>query len=155
MKDVYQIIKEAHPFNQLEDGALRRFVEAAEVRNYLQNEILYIEGAQDDRIHLVLEGEARVQFSLANQENPFEVIQLGRGELLGILAFVESGARATTATASTDLAVLSWNAESWQRLSEEDPRAGYIMMRGVAQLILKRLRSMHIKIVDSVSWGFE
>ena len=148
-----ELLKGTALFQEFSDDALERFLTTAETRTYQADDIVFVEMSEGDEIYLILDGQATVQFALANADEQFEIVTLGPGQILGEVSFFEQGQRSATVIAETDLEVMVWDCASWRQICEEDPEVGYRLVLGLGRILCERLRRWNIRILNNVSWG--
>jgi CRP-like cAMP-binding protein len=148
-----ELLKGAPLFHGLSDEVLGRFLSTAKTRTYPASEIVFVEMSEGDEIYLITDGQATVQFALANVDQQFEIVTLGPGEILGEISFIEQGQRSATVIAKTDLTVMVWDCASWRRICEEDHDVGYRLVFGIAKILCERLRRLNVRLLNDVSWG--
>ena len=101
-----QIVRRAPLFTALDDAA------AASLRGSMENvrlgkgAILFSEGDEGDHLYVIVEGKLKLGTSSGDgRENLLSV--LGPGEMFGELSLFDPGPRTSTATAVTDVRMLS------------------------------------------------
>ena len=153
MSSNLDILKEATGFKSLHKKALESLLSLAETRHYAAGEVLFVEMTKGDELYLVLDGTLSVQLALSNADKQYEVISLGRGELVGEINLVEEGLRSGTVTADTDATVLAWKCSALREECEKDPEMGYRLILGVAKVLARRIRRWNASLLDNSLWG--
>lgn len=155
MSDMVTLLQKTPLFAGVPRGAVKQFAEAGRLRTYAAGEVLFAEMTNGTEIFVIVEGQVTIELALANADHPVEIVQLGPGELLGEIAFIDDGPRSATATAVTPTTVLAWPATVWRTLADKDPATGYRLALAIARVLSQRLRRWNVRILDSVAWGIE
>jgi CRP-like cAMP-binding protein len=148
------LLKNSSLFTDIDDTVVRRFLDAAEVRNCAKDEVLSVEMQEDEDISFVLEGEIRAEVTIDKEGTGMD---LGQGEFLGLVKFVQddSPVELLTASAKTDARLLVWKAAQWRRICDEDTKTGYILALRVGKILVDRMFEWHVSVLNTVSWGIE
>jgi CRP-like cAMP-binding protein len=153
MSNDLQALKDCALFSEFNDEILERFRAAGKTRTYDAGDIVFVEMSEGDEIYLITGGEATIQFALASEDEQYEVVTRGPGDILGEVSFIEGGQRSATVIARTTLEVIVWDCATWRRMCEEDYELGYRLVLGIAKILSQRLREWNVRILNNVSWG--
>jgi len=140
-------------FSDLNDSELDRLAEVCSERTYLADEFIFVEHTEGDELFMILDGEVSIQLELSNEEDSMPLLSLGKGNVFGELSVVDNAPRSATARAATDTHLLVLGKKDFDNLIESDHDLGLKVMRNVAQLVSKHVRTTNQKILDNVSWG--
>jgi len=148
------LLKNSSLFKDLDDTAVRKFLDAAEVKQYAKDEVLSVEMQEDEDISFILEGEIRAEVTIDKEGAGFD---LGQGEFLGLVKFLQDGSpvELLTASAKTATRLLVWKAAQWRRICDEDTKTGYVLALRVGRIVVDRMKNWHTNVLNTVSWGIE
>ena len=79
------------------------------------------------------------------------IATLKRGETFGELSLVDGYLRSATAKAVDKVTVLSFPNDKLESLMESDPRAGYRIMRNIANVLSSRIRNTNMKLRNALT----
>ena len=153
MDNILETIRACSLLKDFNDVVLERFIATAELKSFKDGDIIFVEMSEGPEIYLIASGEVSIQIALANEEDHYEVIKLGRGEILGEFRFLDNIPRSGTATADTDVETLVWDNSSWREICESDFEVGYRLTLAIAKVLCARLRRWNIHIINKVDWG--
>ena len=109
--------------------------------------------AEEDDIYFLLEGEVKLEAMLADEMHPRKVYMLKPGDLPGVSAFISPGPRIVTATAMTDISLLHWKYDDWDKICSEYPHVGFHICRQIAKTLMHTLRYEENELLDHMEWG--
>ena len=153
MDNTLEILKASNLFKDFSDSVLERFVASAELKSFKAEEIIFVQMSEGREIYLINSGEVSIQVALANEDDHYEMIKLGPGDLLGEVRFIDDIPRSGTAIALTDGEMLVWDNAIWREICASDYQVGYRLTLGIAKILCARLRRWNVQIVDHVDWG--
>lgn len=138
----------AHCFTRtLSPSFVDRIVEHATLRRYAQDEVLFREGASATEFHLVLEGRVAIETHAPGRGSQV-VDTVEPCETVGWSWFVPPYRWLFDARAVTDVVAVTVDAVALRGLCEHDPAFGYALMQQVAQVMLERMRSARVRLLD-------
>lgn len=138
----------AHCFTRsLPPSFVDRIVEHATLRRYAQDEVLFREGASATEFHLVLEGRVAIETHVLARGTQV-VDTVDACETVGWSWLVPPYRWLFDARAVTDVTAVTVDAVALRGLCEHDPAFGYALMQQVAQVMLERMRSARVRLVD-------
>ncbi len=140
-------------FTGLDQDEINRLSGICSERRYQEAEIIFIEHTEGNELFIILEGEVSISLELASEEDAMPLVTLRAGDVFGELAVVDESPRSATARALTDCRMLVIGKEPLDALMESDHDLGFKVMRNLARLVSRRVRSANQKILDNVSWG--
>ncbi len=154
MANELTMLKDSSLFKDINDIAIQKFLDAAEVKHYTKDEVLYVEMQENDDISFILEGEVRAEVTIDKEDSG---IDLGQGEFLGLVKFLQydSPVALLTASAKTDMRLLVWKASLWRQICSQDTKTGYILALRVGKIVVDRMIRWHMNVLNTVSWGIE
>jgi CRP-like cAMP-binding protein len=138
-----ELLAQSTLFADLPPDALRRFAALAEEKYCVKGEALFREGEAASRLYILLSGKINVQVQPIALTQPLTVVSLSTpGELVGWSGFMPPSYYTASAVCQEDSHLLSFDGEAFNRLLNEDPLPGLVIMRRIAVLISQRLRTM-------------
>lgn len=138
----------AHCFTRgLSPTFVERIVEHATLRTYRHDEVLFREGAPATEFYLVVEGRVAIETHVPGRGRQM-VDTVEACETVGWSWLVPPYRWFFDARAVTDLAAVTVDAVALRELCEHDPAFGYALMQQVAQVMLERMRSARVRLVD-------
>jgi CRP-like cAMP-binding protein len=148
------MLKNSPLFKDIDNTAVRKFLDAAEVKHYAKDEILSVEMQEDEDISFILEGEIRAEATIDKEGAGMD---LGPGEFVGLVKFLQddSPVEILTASAKIDTRLLTWKASQWRRFCDEDPKTGYVLALQVGRILVERMKDWHMNVLNTMSWGIE
>jgi CRP-like cAMP-binding protein len=153
MNSYEEILKTVSIFSGLGQEEIRRLAKICSERRYHEAEIIFVEHTEGDELFVILEGEVSISLELASEEDAMPLVLLRAGDVFGELSVVDESPRSATARSLRGCRVVVIGKEALDALMESDHDLGFKVMRNLARLVSKRVRSANQKILDNVSWG--
>lgn len=125
----------------------RRLAELGQIREYSAGAVLFREGAQADRVYVVIAGHVALDMHVAGRGDA-RILTVGPGELLAWSALVGAGRLTATATSLEATRVIEYPAQELERVAEEDRNFGFEWMRVVAASLARRLIATRLQLLD-------
>ena len=139
------VFRKAPLFRGLDDDSAASLRGTMTVVKVNKGHTLFKEGAEDDRLFVVLEGKLKLGKSATDgRENLLSI--LGPGEMFGELSLFDPQPRTSTATAVTDARLLALSHEQVIGLVTAHPRVALELLKALAQ----RLRRSNDTLSDLV-----
>ncbi len=138
-------------FSKFSATALKSVAMISEEVVFKQGEVIY-ESGQPNAAVLLLETGCIESFLIVKDPNRPEVHKeyylddLDPGEVFGISAMMEEKVHTTTAQASREGKLVRIDAAKLDALCQEDPAFGYMLMKEMAETLLKRLQQDRIQL---------
>lgn len=143
-------LKGIEGFERLEEGELEQVVRIARVGSVKAGEAIDVQGAPADKFYILISGRLAVvltlDFGVAHQS--YQLTTLGPGQMFAWSGLVGNPYYTAGSRAITDCSYLEFDVKELERLFEEDPRLGYVLMRLVARTIASRLRHMQLQLAQ-------
>jgi CRP/FNR family cyclic AMP-dependent transcriptional regulator len=140
-----QIVRRAPLFTALDDAAAASLRASMENVRLNKGAILFSEGDDGDHLYVIVEGELKLGTSSGDgRENLLSV--LGPGEMFGELSLFDPGPRTSTATAVTDVRLLSLGHNKVVPWISQHPQVALELLARLAQ----RLRRTNEVVGDLV-----
>jgi CRP/FNR family cyclic AMP-dependent transcriptional regulator len=129
-------------FRNLPEELLDRVAALAKEEAFSQGEAIFREGEQADSLHFLLEGEIVLKVNLPSRPESITVSAVSQQhEGFGWSGIVPPFHYTASAICETDCKVLTIPGDSFLKLLEENPSAGFIVMQRLTELIASRLRN--------------
>ncbi len=138
-------------FRDLPAALLRRLAAMGEERSYAPGQRIFQEGEGATHLCIIKEGRVALEMDLqigraeAGERRTFAAV-LGPPDCLGWSAIVPPHTRTMSAVAIQATTVVAFEREALERLIADDPRAGTLLMRGLAQMVGNRLVEARAKL---------
>jgi signal transduction histidine kinase len=123
-------------FKGLDDQELEQVAALTEFRTYPADHVLCHEGAYEDVLYIVADGEFVVSQKMTGGKE--RIIRVGgRGDVVGEMAPIQSAPRAATVRTTTECTVLEMEKEDFETILSRSPRMAIDLIR----ITLDRIRS--------------
>lgn len=154
MANELTLMKNSALFKDMAEEVIQKFLDVATTKSYTKDELLYVEMQENDDISFILEGEIRAEVTVHQDASG---IDLGAGEFLGLVKFVQSDTPVAllTATAKADTRVLRWQASQWREICDQDTQTGYTLALRIGKILFDRMVRWHMHVLNTASWGIE
>lgn len=139
--ELSKLLRSVEMFAGLTDEQFEKLAGIFEERTHKQDEVLFSQGDEGDRLCLVCEGFVEVILESEDTPEGRTLINLGPGQSVGEMALIDQGTRSATVRTSSDNTVIaSVSREAFEQLCESDTKIGYRIMRNIAADLSFRLR---------------
>jgi CRP-like cAMP-binding protein len=115
-------------------------------RSYAEGEVLIQEGADNNRLFLVLKGKLEVLQDVDGVKKP--VATLESGDSIGEVSVFDPGPASATVRAASESEVWLITSEGLDRLHSANPKVAYRLLSRITTCLSKRLRKMNDRVVD-------
>jgi len=144
-KDDDAIIRRAPLFSALDDASAASVRESMPALKLAKGHTLFKEGDEGDRLYVIVSGKVKLGTSSGDgRENLLSI--LGPGEMFGELSLFDPEPRTATATAVTDVRLVSLAHDQVIGLATSQPQVSLELLRRLAQ----RLRKSNEVLADLV-----
>ncbi len=126
-------------------------LEACMQRHWLKaGERLFTAGEQSDDLYFILRGEIRLDVPLADGRE-HHLASHHQGDFIGELGFLDGRNRVDSATAVTDVELLSLSRSRFDQLADNHKRLSITLMTEIARVLASRLRqtSNELRVLES------
>lgn len=135
-------------FGGLTVAEAAEFFEVALESSVAKGATLFREGDDGDSLHVILEGEMQVT------RKGVELARLGKHSVLGEMSLMGEGeVRSATATALTDVKMLTVPSKRVQKMLKVDHVAALKVVANLAQVMSKRLAAINDRLVAASGGG--
>jgi signal transduction histidine kinase len=133
-------------FKGLEDHELEEVAALTEFRTYPSNHILCHEGAYEDVLYVIADGQIVISQKIIDGEEE-RVLRLGgRGDVVGEMALIQSAPRAATVRTTTECIVLEMKKGDFETILSRSPRMAIDLIR----ITLDRIRANDKKMITDL-----
>ncbi len=130
-------------FADLPPDTLSRLAALAEEITCAAGQALFREGEAASRVYLLLSGKVNVQVQPIALNQPLTIVSLSTpGELVGWSGFMPPSYYTASAICQQDSRLLALEGAAFNRLLDENPATGLVIMRRMAVVISQRLRTI-------------
>jgi len=146
-----EALERASLFRDLPAALLRRLAALGEERSYAPGQRIFHEGEGATHLCVIKEGRVALEMDLqigrteAGERRTFAAV-LSPPDCFGWSALVPPHTRTMSAVAIQATTVVAFEREALERLIADDPRAGVLLMRGLAQVVGHRLMEARAKL---------
>jgi len=143
--DVMLRIKVLAGFN---DAQLHSFVRYMEIVTFESLAVAVREGDPGDAMFLILEGELRVRVMRRGKESILATFKAG--DFFGEFSLLDEGPRSADVVANERSILLKISTASFAKLRREAPALAEPFLHALSQILVRRLRTINKRYVDSV-----
>lgn len=130
----------------LDDAELREVADLTELRTYPPNYVLCHEGAYEDVLYIVAEGNIVVSKKIVEGEEDRILRMGGRGDIVGEMALIQSAPRAATVRTTTECTVLEMEKQDFEVILSRSPRMAIEIIR----ITLDRIRANDQRMIHDL-----
>jgi CRP-like cAMP-binding protein len=129
-------------FRNLPDSLLEKITALGNELSFSQGDTIFREGEDADKLHFLLEGDVLLKVKLTSRPESITVSAVSqRFESFGWSGIVPPYHYTASAVCETDCRVLTIPGESFMKLLNENPEAGFAVMQRLTELVSSRLRN--------------
>jgi hypothetical protein len=128
-------------FRGLKSSEIFLILKIAKTIDLEAEEVILREGAVGDSFYLVLDGEVELRRGTYRKPGSFS-FRLGRGSVIGEMAFFLRVPRSMTVVAATPCKLIQIDAEPFNELLEANLAAPYKLVRNIAVALAERLHTL-------------
>ena len=133
-------------FKGLDDRELEEVASVTEFRTYPANYVLCHEGAYEDVLYIIAEGEIVITQKMTEEEEDRVLRVGGRGDVVGEMGLIQSAPRAATVRTTTECTVLEMEKEDLETILSRSPRMAIDLIR----ITLDRLRANDQRMIKDL-----
>ena len=142
------LIKHSVLFSGLDESEAEDLAIMATITRYVSGSRIFNQGEPADTLYVVQNGEIKVAVRTPG-DDLLELTRLEAGEVLGDMALLPKTKRTATATAATDVVLISFDRQALQHFILANNAAGLKIHFQFAMLVSKRIRKITSTIGDS------
>ena len=148
--DIVSFLSRISGFDRLEPAEVERIARIGKLRSVKAGEPIDVQGEPAEKFCILVSGRLAViltlDFGVAHQT--YQVTTLGPGQMFAWSGLVGNPHYTAGSRAISDCSYLEFDVRELERLFEENPRLGYVLMRLVAQTIASRLRHIQLQLAQ-------
>jgi len=133
-------------FKGLEDRELEEVAALTELRTYPPDYILCHEGAYEDVLYIIADGNVVITQKLIEGEDDRILRVGGKGDVVGEMGLIQSAPRAATVRTTTECTVLEMEKEDFETILSRSPRMAIDLIR----ITLDRLRANDQRMIKDL-----
>jgi CRP/FNR family cyclic AMP-dependent transcriptional regulator len=123
-----------------------------EVRAFDEGSVIVQEDEKAEACFFLLSGRVDIEIRATySGRGPQKIATMKKGEVFGELSLVDGFLRSATARAADKVEVLAFDNSKLEALMDADPKAGYRIMRNVANILSSRIRTTNMKLRNALS----
>src|SRR6266508_6837207 len=130
-------------FKGLDDRELEEVASVTEFRTYPPNYVLCHEGAYEEVLYVIADGEVVITQKMTEGEEDRVLRVGGRGDVVGEMGLIQSAPRAATVRTTTECTVLEMEKEDFETILSRSPRMAIDLIR----ITLDRIRANDKKMI--------
>lgn len=138
-------------FRNLPEELLSKLGALGEELSFAQGETIFREGESADKLHFLLEGELLLKVKLTSRPESITVsIVNQRFESFGWSGIVPPYHYTASAVCETDCKILTIPGVKFMNILEENPAAGFAVMKRLTELVSSRLRNSRQALIKTL-----
>lgn len=137
--NVISSLKESRIFNGLTEEQLENIKESGEIISVEENVILFEQNSEGNEVYILLSGRVQISVQLANKTEQAPVHTIVPGDLFGEFALITNNPRSARATAHQDSKLFMLARDNFNKLAEEDPKVGFVMLKNLSEVLIERI----------------
>jgi signal transduction histidine kinase len=134
-------------YKGLDDEELREMSKLSRFRSYPANHVLCREGAYENVIYIVAEGNVLITQTMDEAEGSHRILRVGgKGDLIGEMALIQNAPRSATVRTTTPCTVLEMEKKDFETILRRYPS----MANDIIRITLNRLRENDQTAIDEL-----
>ena len=133
-------------FKGLDDDELAQVAALTEFRTYPANHILCHEGAYEDVLYIIADGQIVISKKMEEEEEERILREGGRGDVVGEMALIQDAPRAATVRTVTECTVLEMEKQDFETILSRSPR----MAIDIIRITLDRIRGNDKRMIEDL-----
>ena len=139
----YEILKDAVLFKGMSDSELDVVSKKVFLKPYKKGSTLFVEGMPGEVLYIVAEGS--VDIIKKTKDGDKVIAHLGKGEIVGEMSLIDSGARTATGKTGEDSKLIVITKNSFMEMLDSDPAITSKILMALLRIINRRLRVTDMK----------
>lgn len=133
-------------FKGLDDDELAQVAALTAFRTYPANHILCHEGAYEDVLYIIADGQIVISKKMEEEEEERILREGGRGDVVGEMALIQDAPRAATVRTVTECTVLEMEKQDFETILRRSPR----MAIDIIRITLDRIRGNDKRMIEDL-----
>lgn len=142
--DIIGCLKRIPFLKELNDAQVETVAQYMEHRHYEQDVIIFREDDPGDYVCFIVEGELDVLKTMVGEKDAM-IATLGKGTSIGEMSILDDYPRSATVRTRTKCSLLVLHRSDFEKIIDEYPRIGVIVLKGIA-----RFMSLHLRETSNV-----
>ncbi|OPZ64436.1 MAG: cAMP receptor protein [Candidatus Aerophobetes bacterium ADurb.Bin490] len=134
----YEMLKEAVLFKGMSDSELDVVSKKVFLKPYKKGSTLFVEGMPGEVLYIVAEGS--IDIIKKTKDGDKVIANLGKGEIVGEMSLIDSGARTATGKTGEDSKLIVVTKNSFMEMLDSDPAITAKILMALLRIINRRLR---------------
>jgi len=134
----YEMLKESVLFKTLTDAELDIVARKVFLKPYKKGSTLFVEGMPGEVLYVVMEGS--IDIIKKTKEGDKVIANLGKGEIVGEMSIIDSGARTASGKTGEDSKLIVVTKNSFSEMLDSDPAIAAKILMTLLRMINRRLR---------------
>ena len=140
MQQDHGFFRESPLFEGLDERAISRLVEVAQIREFSPDELIVEEGSAGDSVFLLYDGSVSIS-TTATSGDEIKLKTLADRGAFGEVGLVDPGPRSATVKAETSAVLLELGVAGFEEFFAEIADSERVVLRNIARVLAQRLRN--------------
>ncbi len=149
---IEKLLKRVPLFEQLSDDEITAIAQLVKPLKFPDNHEIIKEESEGNDLFVILQGEVRVSKFVNGKEEAITFLK--KGALFGEMALLGNMKRTAAVISHGETVVYKINGDKFVTFMENNPTAGYIIMRQMAVNLAKRLKELNERYQSILSMAF-
>ena len=146
-RSIAAILSRIPVFSSLSKVELRLIEKIVYLRNYQQNEVIFIEGEPGAGMYIIESGKVRICLG-PHADEEHEIALLEPGDFFGELALIDDHPRSATAAAIIATRLVGFFRSDLISIINRNPQMGVKIQENIMQILVRRLRITDQRLSD-------
>jgi CRP-like cAMP-binding protein len=147
-----KLLKRVPLFEKLSESEIKAITVLVKPLKFPDSHEIITEGSEGNDLFVILQGEVRVSKFVNGKEEAITFLK--KGALFGEMALLGNMKRTAAVISHGETVVYKINGDKFLKFMEENPAAGYIIMRQTAVNLAKRLKELNDRYQSILSMAF-
>jgi len=134
----YEVLKDVILFKGMSDSELEVVSKKVFFKPYKKGSTLFVEGMPGEVLYIVAEGS--IDIIKKTKDGDKVIANLGKGEIVGEMSLIDSGARTATGKTGEDSKLIVVTKNSFMEMLDSDPAITAKILMALLRIINRRLR---------------
>jgi CRP/FNR family transcriptional regulator, cyclic AMP receptor protein len=149
-REIRELLQRHAFFAGLDERVVTLIADCGTNTQFAAGEYIAHEGDPADRFYVVRVGRVALEIA-APGRGPLMIDTVGEGEILGVSWLIQPYRWQFDARAVELTRAIGLDATCLRAKCDEDPRLGYVLMQRFARVLLQRMQSARIRLLDLYS----
>ncbi len=150
MSEVFDLLVDHPFFREMTDDQIRVVAEMGTLISYDEGDFIFTEGGRADACFLILDGSVALGLQKPGH-GPMAILTLHAGDLLGWSWLYPPNRWSYDAHVHTAAKVVRFDGPRLTAAADADPALGYELMKRFTDMLVKRMQSIRIQLLDVYS----